>query len=42
MICGSMEPLRVPMIAPSSGVKPILVSTDLPLCEAVIETPLPM
>ena len=38
---GSTEPERVPMIRPSRGVKPMVVSTDLPPSTAVIEEPLP-
>ena len=37
----SMQPLRVPMIRPSNGVKPIEVSTHLPPLTAVTEAPLP-
>ena len=38
---GSTEPERVPIINPSSGVKPIEVETDLPASTAVTEQPLP-
>ena len=38
----SMSPLRVPIIKPSSGVSPMLVSTHLPSLTAVMEPPLPM
>ena len=38
---GSRSPHRVPMIKPSSGVKPMLVSTDRPLATALIEQPAP-
>ena len=38
---GSMEPQRVPMIRPSSGVKPIVVSTTRPSRTAHSEEPLP-
>ena len=37
-----MSPLRVPIIKPSSGVRPMLVSTLLPSLMAVMEPPLPM
>ncbi len=40
-MAGSMSPLRVPITRPSSGVKPIEVSMDLPCSMAVIEAPLP-
>ena len=40
-IAGSRSPERVPMISPSSGVRPIEVSTHLPPTEAEIEAPLP-
>ena len=36
-----MSPLRVPMMRPSSGVKPMLVSTEMPFFTAVTEAPLP-
>ena len=38
---GSMSPERVPMTRPSSGVRPIEVSTDSPPSIAVIDAPLP-
>ena len=38
----SMEPLRVPMMTPWSGVIPMLVSTLLPLSTAQMLVPLPM
>ena len=41
MIAGSISPLRVPITKPSSGVKPIEVSTHLPFLTAVIDAPLP-
>ena len=41
MMAGSTDPLRVPIITPSSGVSPIVVSTLLPLRTAVHEQPLP-
>lgn len=37
----SMAPLRVPMIKPSRGVKPMEVSKHLPPCTAVMEEPCP-
>ena len=40
-IAGSISPLRVPIGTPARGVKPIVVSTDLPFLTAVIEEPLP-
>ena len=40
-IPGSIEPARVPIIRPSSGVIPIDVSTDRPPSTAVTEQPLP-
>ena len=40
-IAGSMAPQRVPIIRPSSGVKPIVVSTGTPWSTAVMEQPLP-
>ena len=36
-----MEPARVPIIRPSSGVKPIDVATERPPRTAVTEQPLP-
>ena len=39
MIPGSIEPERVPIIRPSSGVMPIDVSTDRPRSTAVTEQP---
>ena len=42
MSAGSKSPERVPIMAPSSGVKPIEVSTDFPLRTAVMLTPFPM
>ena len=41
IIAGSRSPERVPIIRPSSGVRPIDVSTHLPPIEAEIEAPLP-
>ena len=41
MIEGSIEPLRVPITTPSSGVRPIVVSMLLPLRTAASEQPLP-
>ncbi len=41
MIAGSTDPLRVPIITPSSGVRPIVVSTLLPSRTAAQEQPLP-
>ena len=38
---GSIEPLRVPIIRPSSGVKPMVVSTLFPSRTAASEAPLP-
>ena len=38
---GSIEPLRVPIIRPSSGVRPIDVATERPPSTAVTEQPLP-
>ncbi len=38
---GSMEPERVPIMMPSSGVNPMLVSTLLPLRTAVTDAPFP-
>jgi len=38
---GSMEPERVPIMIPSSGVNPMLVSTLFPFATAVTEAPLP-
>src|SRR5262245_43703667 len=38
---GSILPLRVPIIKPSSGVKPMEVSTQRPWCTADTEAPLP-
>lgn len=40
-IPGSMEPARVPIIRPSSGVRPMDVATDRPPSTAVTEQPLP-
>ena len=37
-----MSPVRVPIMTPPRGVKPIEVSTDTPLSTAVIEAPLPI
>ena len=37
----SRSPVRVPMITPALGVKPMEVSTDLPLLMAVMDEPLP-
>ena len=39
---GSSVPVRVPIIKPSSGVRPMLVSMTLPSLIAVIEEPLPI
>ena len=39
---GSSEPLRVPIMKPSSGVRPIVVSMTLPSRMAAMEEPLPM
>ena len=39
---GSREPQRVPIMKPSSGVRPMLVSMTLPWRMAAIEEPLPM
>lgn len=36
-----MEPERVPIMRPSSGVKPMVVSMDFPWLTAVMEPPLP-
>ena len=41
MIPGSIEPQRVPIIRPSSGVKPMVVSTHFPSRTAAMEAPLP-
>ena len=38
---GSMLPERVPMMTPSRGVMPMLVSTHLPPSTAAMELPLP-
>ena len=38
---GSTSPDRVPIIRPSSGVRPILVSMDFPPSSAAMLTPLP-
>jgi hypothetical protein len=38
---GSRSPERVPITRPSSGVKPMDVSTDCPLRMAVTEAPFP-
>ena len=38
---GSTSPERVPITKPSKGVRPMLVSMDLPLRTAVMEAPLP-
>ena len=40
-IAGSISPLRVPIIKPSNGVKPIEVSILFPFSTAVTEAPLP-
>ena len=42
MMAGSMSPQRVPIIRPSSGVRPMLVSMHLPSLTAEMEPPLPM
>lgn len=41
-MAGSISPVRVPIMIPPSGVKPIEVSTEIPLSTAVIEAPFPM
>ena len=41
MIAGSMLPERVPITTPSSGVRPMVVSTHLPFTTALMEDPLP-
>ena len=38
---GSIDPARVPIIKPSSGVMPMDVATDRPPSTAVTEQPLP-
>ncbi|MNE22021.1 hypothetical protein D3C80_1152090 [compost metagenome] len=38
---GSMSPERVPIASPSSGVRPMEVSTDSPFLMAQTEAPLP-
>ena len=38
----SKSPVRVPIMTPSSGVNPMVVSRDFPFLIAVSETPLPM
>ena len=38
---GSMSPVRVPLMMPPVGVRPIDVSRHLPLRIAVMEAPLP-
>ena len=40
-MAGSIAPQRVPIIRPSSGVKPIEVSTATPWSMALMEQPLP-
>ena len=40
-MAGSIAPQRVPIIKPSSGVRPIDVSTAMPWSIALIEQPLP-
>ena len=40
-IAGSIPPQRDPMMTPSSGVKPIDVSTHLPALTAEMDEPLP-
>ena len=40
-MAGSMSPLRVPIMTPASGVKPMDVLTDLPPSTAVMLAPLP-
>ena len=42
MTLQSTLPQRVPMIMPSSGVKPMEVSMHLPFLTAVTDEPLPM
>ena len=41
IIAGSMSPHLVPIIKPSSGVRPIEVSTTFPPSTAAIEAPFP-
>ena len=41
MMAGSRSPLRVPIIRPSSGVRPMEVSTDSPYFTADTDAPLP-
>ena len=38
---GSMLPVRVPIMMPSTAVKPMLVSRDRPSCSAHMLAPLP-
>ena len=40
-IAGSISPVRVPMIKPDNGVKPIVVSMERPPLIADTEEPLP-
>ena len=41
IIAGSIDPLLVPIISPSRGVTPMVVSNDLPPLTAVIDEPFP-
>ena len=41
MMAGSTEPLRVPIITPSSGVSPMVVSMLFPFRTAAKEAPFP-
>ena len=41
IIAGSMSPERVPITSPSSGVRPIEVSTQAPFNTAEIDAPFP-
>ena len=40
-MAGSMDPQRVPMTRPSSGVRPMLVSRHLPFFTQLMDEPLP-
>ena len=40
-MAGSIEPQRVPMMMPSSGVRPMVVSKHLPSLTAEMEEPFP-
>ena len=42
MMAESKSPVRVPIMTPSRGVNPMVVSMDFPFFTAVKETPLPM